>query len=156
MTELRLITGDRLKSFLLYSLYVVIVTAALVAAAVVTDTSEGTADSYRPGFGDRVCWFSRRRALLVFFAVPLMVVMVLNVLLFVGSALIVRRAAQSAASITCGPSKVGLAADFVVMSALSGTLEVHILYTAGKHDSVFLINRYPGIDVMIELPGYSE
>ena len=107
MTEFQVRTGNRVKAFLFYSLYVLLVTAGLVAAAVVTDTSEGAADTYRPGFGARVCWFSRRRALMVFFAVPLMVIIVLNVLLFVGSALILRQAAHSAANITCGPSKVG-------------------------------------------------
>ena len=96
-------SGGHTGRYLLYCLYTSGVTAALVTAAVVTDTSEGAADLYRPGFGDRLCWFSRRRALLVFFAVPLMAIMASNALLFVGSTLIVRRAEEAAAR----PSKVG-------------------------------------------------
>ena len=97
---------------MVYSLYALGSTVGLVLVAIVTDSSQQAPAAYRPGFGDRVCWFSRRRALLVFFALPLMVIMTANVVLFVGSALIVRRAAQSAADATCRPSKVSPNAEW--------------------------------------------
>ena len=41
---------------------------------------------FRPGFGRKNCWFSHRYALLVFFALPLALVMVLNITFFSSSA----------------------------------------------------------------------
>ena len=41
---------------------------------------------FRPGFGRKNCWFSHRYALLVFFALPLTLVMVLNIAFFSSSA----------------------------------------------------------------------
>ena len=105
-TELRVSSGHRRKRYLLYLLYVCVMTTALVAAAVGTDSSGDASGPYRPAFGERVCWFSRRRALMAFFAAPLIVVMVANVALFVGSASVIRRTTQAAASISCAPTKV--------------------------------------------------
>ncbi|KAF0304441.1 G-protein coupled receptor Mth2 [Amphibalanus amphitrite] len=121
VTELRVTAGARLKPFLRYALYTVTATACLVTSAVITDSSPRAAPAYRPGFGERVCWFSRRRALLVFFAVPLLVIMVANMALFVGSALIVRRAEQSTARVTCSPSNTNLrlCGRLAVISGLS-------------------------------------
>ena len=43
---------------------------------------------------------------MVWFAVPLALIMTANVVLFVGSASIVRQTAASTAAISCGPSRV--------------------------------------------------
>ena len=99
-------SGRRRKRYLLYLLYVCVTSGALVAAAVATDASASADDPYRPAFGERVCWLSRRRALMVFFAAPLIVVMAANVVLFVGSARIIRRTSQATASMSCGPTRV--------------------------------------------------
>ena len=102
--ELRLSSGGRSRRFLVYFLYVLIVTGALAASAVLKDVFGDASDLYRPGFGDRTCWFSRGKALMMFFAAPLVVLMVANVALFCGSAVIIRRTAQT--SVTTCSSKV--------------------------------------------------
>ncbi|KAF0304749.1 G-protein coupled receptor Mth2 [Amphibalanus amphitrite] len=108
MTELRVTSGRHRKRYLLYLLYVCVLTAALVAAAVGTDSSADPTSAYRPAFGERVCWFSRRRALMVFFAVPLILIMVANVALFLGSTSVIRRTGRATASMSCGPTKTNL------------------------------------------------
>ena len=111
-TELR-VSGRHRRRYLLYLLYVCVMTAAFVAAAVGADSSAGEASPYRPAFGERVCWFSRRRALMVLFAAPLVIVMVANVALFVASASIIRRTTQATAAMSCGPTKVSQRSDEV-------------------------------------------
>ena len=105
-TELRVSAGHQRKRYLLYLLYVCAMTGALVAAAVTTDDSGAEDDPYRPAFGERVCWFSRRKSLMVFFAAPLIVIMAANVVFFLGSTRIIRKTTQSTASMSCGPTKV--------------------------------------------------
>ncbi|XP_043206637.1 uncharacterized protein LOC122372985 [Amphibalanus amphitrite] len=106
--ELRVASGRHLGRFLLYTIYVTLMTSAVLAAAMIAEHGGSTPAAYRPGFGDRVCWFSRRRALMAFFAVPLAAVMGINVVLFVSSALMIRETTRSTQSMTCGPSKVNL------------------------------------------------
>ena len=103
--------GRHLGRFLLYTIYVTLMTSAVLAAAMITEHGGSAPAAYRPGFGDRVCWFSRRRALMAFFAVPLAAVMGVNVVLFVSSALMIRETTRSTQSMTCGPSKVRILAS---------------------------------------------
>ena len=97
-TKLRVSTGGRSRRFLLYSLYVAAITGALVLAAIIMDATGDDADPYRPGLGERTCWFSRPKAMMVFFGAPLFVVMVANVALFCGSAVIIRRTSKASRS----------------------------------------------------------
>ena len=81
-------------------------TSLVLAAAMIAEHSDAVPATYRPGFGQRMCWFSRRRSLMVFFAGPLAAVMGVNVVLFVASAQMIRETTRSTQSMTCGPSKV--------------------------------------------------
>ncbi|XP_037093970.1 G-protein coupled receptor Mth2-like [Pollicipes pollicipes] len=107
-TELRVRSGQHMRRYVLYSLYVWAMTTAVVVAAVLAENSAAIPDAYRPGFGDRVCWFSRRKALMAFFAAPLAAVMGVNVVMFVASAHMIRSTTKSTAHMTCGPSQVNL------------------------------------------------
>lgn len=53
------------------------------------------------GFGNQdLCWFSNKKALLIYFAVPFTVVMAFNIILFIGSAYIIFEATKSGAKMT--------------------------------------------------------
>jgi len=106
--ELRVSGGRHLGRFLLYCCVVLLLTAAAVVAALLAETLPGLPDRYRPGFGHQLCWFSRRRALMAFFAAPLTAVMGVNLVLFVASARMIRQTTKSAAQMTCGPSRINL------------------------------------------------
>lgn len=95
--ELRVSAGKQWRKFVLYSVWTWLMPAAIVCAALFTDAAAPGAvdDQYRPGFGLQACWFAHRKALLVFFAAPLAVIMALNVILFASSALMIVRTAPA-------------------------------------------------------------
>ncbi|KAJ1530436.1 hypothetical protein ONE63_005343 [Megalurothrips usitatus] len=96
-SELRVSGGKQWRKFVLYSVWTWLMPAAIVCAALLTDAAApgSVDDSLRPGFGLHACWFAHRKALLVFFAAPLGVIMLLNVLLFASSALMIVRTASA-------------------------------------------------------------
>ncbi|XP_055946322.1 G-protein coupled receptor Mth2-like [Argiope bruennichi] len=93
MRELR-ISSHRFpwRRFLLYSLYSWTIPAILTILVRVFDSTELLSKDYRPSFGDEFCWFGQRRALMVFFAVPLIVVMILNAVFFLDVTYVISRA----------------------------------------------------------------
>ncbi|XP_026282411.2 probable G-protein coupled receptor Mth-like 11, partial [Frankliniella occidentalis] len=95
--ELRVSAGKQWRKFVLYSVWTWLMPAAIVCAALFVDAAApGTVDDqFRPGFGLHACWFAHRKALLVFFAAPLAVIMFLNVVLFASSALMIVRTAPA-------------------------------------------------------------
>ncbi len=91
-TQLRLTTGSQWKRFAAYSAAAWTAPAVLACFAVVVDTADGlgTPEEWRPGFASTgLCWFGRKRALLVFFAAPFCAVAAVNVVLFAASACMV-------------------------------------------------------------------
>lgn len=93
MRELR-ISSHRVpwRRFLLYSLYSWLVPAVLTALVKVADSSDLLPVDYRPSFGSPACWFGQRKALLVFFAVPLCAIMFLNAVFFLDVTYVISRA----------------------------------------------------------------
>ncbi|KAJ9592307.1 hypothetical protein L9F63_001203, partial [Diploptera punctata] len=87
-SELRVSAGKQWRKFVVYSSWSWIVPAIFVLSAIATDNAPpgSVMPDFRPGFGLKNCWFSRRYALLVFFAVPLALVMILNIAFFSSSA----------------------------------------------------------------------
>jgi hypothetical protein len=83
--------GKKAIKFLAYSAVSWLCPAACVALALIIDSSivAGIPLDYQPRFGQSSCWFSNRKALLVFFAFPLCFIMTMNAVLFVLSARIV-------------------------------------------------------------------
>ena len=105
-TQLRLATGKQWKKFGLYSLIGWVAPLTLTTAVVVIEhLKDSVPEDYRPGFGDSgLCWFSNKKALLVYFAVPFAKVMMANIFLFVYSACVVYGAAKNTAKLTtCTP-----------------------------------------------------
>lgn len=93
MRELR-ISSHRIpwRRFLLYSVYSWLIPASLTALVKVADTIDFLPQEYKPSFGAPMCWFGQRKALLVFFAVPLCVVMLLNAGFFLDVTYVISRA----------------------------------------------------------------
>lgn len=93
MRELR-ISSHRVpwRRFLLYSLYSWLVPATLTLFVKIADSTNLLPKDYRPAFGAPICWFGQRKALLIFFAVPLCVVMLLNAIFFLDVTYVISRA----------------------------------------------------------------
>lgn len=86
--ELRVSNGKQWRKFTVYSLICWLVPGLFVMITVLIDMSAGgfIQSQYKPDFGVTSCWFGQRLALLIFFALPLGVIMILNILFFISSA----------------------------------------------------------------------
>ncbi|MPC53476.1 G-protein coupled receptor Mth2 [Portunus trituberculatus] len=105
-SELRVSSGKQWVKFSLYSLYGWLAPALALVVLVTLDLvrPEGMPEEYYPFLGERWCWFGHRKALLVFFAAPLMAIMVVNIALFILSAVMIAETTQSTAKMTsCSP-----------------------------------------------------
>ena len=136
--QLRLTTGSQWRKFAIYSTLGWGLPLACTTVVTLMDHMEGIPSDYKPGFGTtEVCWFSKKMALLIYFAVPFAGIMGVNIFLFVFSACMVFDTTQSTAKMTttCGPKTnfylymrlaiimgltwiIGLAAGFVDQEAL--------------------------------------
>ena len=69
--------------FTFYSLYAWVTPAIIVGGSLALDLLDvETTDFYRPHYGDGICWITRPWSLLVTFAVPLALILVVNFVLF--------------------------------------------------------------------------
>jgi G protein-coupled receptor Mth (Methuselah protein) len=91
------------RRFVFYSLYAWSGAGLVVSLAVFSDLVEWN-DLYRPHYGQLYCWFNSPGGLLVYFALPLGVLLLINCALFVASVCQIRRASQ-ASSLAVGKSK---------------------------------------------------
>jgi hypothetical protein len=74
-------SDNYMRKFVRFCLYSLCTSLLIVLIAVVVNYSVN--DSvYRPGYGEGVCWFKYRRALLIFFAVPVAMVILANIVYF--------------------------------------------------------------------------
>ncbi|KAK3090496.1 hypothetical protein FSP39_012296 [Pinctada imbricata] len=73
--------GQSSKRFKYYSLYAWSVPCVLLTICVIIDV--WSTSDYRPLYGDVVCWISSPKALLVFFLVPLGIILFSNIIFFV-------------------------------------------------------------------------
>lgn len=85
--HLRVVSRERRWCvFIVYSgISWLVIPGVLVAVALITQNNSANL-SYWPGFGAHNCWFGNRLALLVFFMVPVGIVMILNIILYMASA----------------------------------------------------------------------
>ncbi|GFY24664.1 g-protein coupled receptor Mth2 [Trichonephila clavipes] len=80
------------RRFLAYSLYSWSIPGILALLVRVLDSSDILSEDWRPSFGKQLCWFGKRKALLTFFAMPLIIVMVLNAAFFLDVSYVISRA----------------------------------------------------------------
>ncbi|XP_076312276.1 uncharacterized protein LOC143225922 [Tachypleus tridentatus] len=84
--ELRVSSGNKWPKFIGYSLYSWLSPVILVILSTIIEQLEYVPENYKPGFGIYQCWFGHKRALSLFFAAPLGLVMLANMIFFVWSA----------------------------------------------------------------------
>lgn len=88
-------SGQQWGKFVCYSLYAWLVPALIVSMALTVENLDESAirwwpNEYRPYFGRGMCWFGHRKAILIFFASPLAVILSINLTLFASSAYMIR------------------------------------------------------------------
>lgn len=123
--QLRSASGPQWGKFVLYSLYAWFVPALIVAATLVieyVDVEAWVPIQYHPQFGQSVCWFGQRKALLVYFAAPLTAVLSVNFALFIHSACMIRSTTMSTPT-SCNPAtskkQLGLYVRLALIMGLS-------------------------------------
>ena len=85
--ELRVSKGRQLVRFLLYSIYAWLLSAIFVIISITADHYNYLPSEFRPQFGQSGnCWFAKKKALIIFFAGPVAVIMIINIVLFILSA----------------------------------------------------------------------
>ncbi|XP_069172542.1 uncharacterized protein [Procambarus clarkii] len=104
-TDLRLISGKHWQRFLMYSLYSWLLPAVATIIVVTIDVQqpEGIPEALLPSFGKRWCWFGHRKALLIFFAIPIVAIIIVNCILFISTAKIITETTQSTSTMTTSP-----------------------------------------------------
>ena len=76
-------TDPHSARFIFYSLYAWLTPAMIVGGSLALDLLDVEATAfYRPHYGDGMCWITRRWALLVTFALPLALILIVNFVLF--------------------------------------------------------------------------
>ena len=125
--QLRSTSGKQWGKFALYSLYAWIVPALIVAATLVIEYVDlpflsWIPDAYHPHFGRQVCWFGQRKAILVYFAAPLSLILFVNLILFINSAYMIRSTTAKSPT-SCNPAgsrkQLGLYVRLALIMGLS-------------------------------------
>ncbi|XP_036356909.1 uncharacterized protein LOC118762465 [Octopus sinensis] len=75
------ITDRSNRSFKFYMLYAWLSPVAIVAGAVVTQYFQSDS-AFSPAYGDSLCWFNKRLSLLIFFGLPLIIILIMNTIFF--------------------------------------------------------------------------
>lgn len=83
--HLRVVSQARARLFYRYSAYAWLAPSAIVSSSVIVDFV-AVSFAVRPHYGQHVCWIGDRLGLLVFFAAPLAVILLVNVILFLFTA----------------------------------------------------------------------
>ncbi|XP_042885083.1 uncharacterized protein LOC122261480 [Penaeus japonicus] len=103
-TELRVTAGKQWRKFVAYCIYSWGIPALATTLLVVLDLQrpEVIAEEILPylGQGEGLCWFGQRRALFVFFAIPIAFMIVANVVFFICTARIIAETTLSTSSMT--------------------------------------------------------
>ena len=84
------------KRFSIYSVYSWGVPFVILASAVLVDTFLSDTP-FKPNYGRGLCWFTNKNALIVFFAVPLFLIILVNVIFFAVASINIYTAKRSSA-----------------------------------------------------------
>ncbi|XP_074593690.1 uncharacterized protein LOC141849321 [Brevipalpus obovatus] len=93
--ELRVFHGRQRVRFIFYSLYAWSFALFFTISAIGADMmADFLPEDYQPGFGrSGQCWFTHRKALIIFFAAPIGFIMFINLIAFILTALMLRKSA---------------------------------------------------------------
>ncbi|KAK4308158.1 hypothetical protein Pmani_020126 [Petrolisthes manimaculis] len=102
--ELRMTGGNQWHRFLGYCLYAWLVPAAALTVVLLVDLLEpqGVPEELLPRLGQTWCWFAHRKSLLVFFALPMVTILVANCGFFISTAVIITETTITSPNITVG------------------------------------------------------
>ncbi|XP_046554741.1 uncharacterized protein LOC124264066 [Haliotis rubra] len=144
--------GKSSKRFLFYNVYVRGVALVLVTAAVTVDNVVSESQ-FKPNYGRGLCWITNKRGLLVFFAVPLFILICLNFGFFsIASKNIVDTEKQSAAYLGKGVDfKFRICAKLAVVMGLTlmlGFLASMFPYTVIWYTYI-IFNTFQGLFVCV-------
>ncbi|XP_053634006.1 uncharacterized protein [Cherax quadricarinatus] len=121
-TDLRVISGKQRQKFLMYSLYSWLLPAVADLIVVMVDIKKpsGIPDDYLPILGQRWCWFGHRKALLIFFAIPIVAIIVVNCAFFISTARIIAETTLSTSAMTTSPHHKNQYKLYMRLAALMG------------------------------------
>ncbi|XP_074593691.1 uncharacterized protein LOC141849322 [Brevipalpus obovatus] len=99
--ELRVTHGSQKMRFWLYSAYAWSLSIVIFILALIADVTPNLfPEEYQPGFGNSgPCWFSHRKALILFFAAPVGLIMCVNLTAFIFSAFMLKRTTTKTSSL---------------------------------------------------------
>jgi hypothetical protein len=121
----RCLTGNHWLRFAVYSLCSWTCPAAVVGTALTVNFSTDQQLEYlRPGYGGTECYINNGMAVLIFTAVPLLVIMVLNVIFFLWSACLIRSMTSEIANATTNPTNIHLYVRLALIMGLTWAVGV--------------------------------
>lgn len=88
-------SGTKWKRFLAYSIYAWLCPSLIVGLCITMDVLR-LDEGFRPHYGEGVCWVTSQTALLIFFAVPVGVILLVNAVFFSMTIYCICRAARAA------------------------------------------------------------
>jgi len=110
---------DPERWFLNYSLYGWGSPFVVIVLSVIVNYSVQGPCPYRPGYGEGLCWITNRYGLLLFFAVPLAVLLLLNSIFYVLTVVSIHRISESTKMVQQQSDKVRLIL-YIKLSAIMG------------------------------------
>nr|XP_045624297.1 uncharacterized protein LOC123774195 [Procambarus clarkii] len=120
--ELRVSSGRQRSKFLFYCVYGWLLPALAVVVTVTLDKTApaGLSPQFLPSFGQDMCWFGKRKALLVFFTAPLFTIMALNVVFFLMTSYTIGASRQSTLRRSSCPQNRKQFVQYVRLAVLMG------------------------------------
>ena len=154
--SIRLTTGPEWGKFLLFSAFGWLFPGILVIATITLDYMEDISDIFKPGFGVAaygLCWFSSREAVLIFFVIPFIVTMLINIIFFLLSAFLVRESLKSGPKITTSGPKINFYLNLRLSVLLSLTwlsgLVAGWLETEPAWYAFLVLNSFQGFFILV-------
>ncbi|XP_015903268.2 uncharacterized protein [Parasteatoda tepidariorum] len=87
-------SSNKDRTFIKYSIYAWCSAIFVVALSVIVDNLLASDNKFRPRYGNPICWFNHRYGLIVFFTVPVAVLLLANIILFGRTALSLREVSR--------------------------------------------------------------
>ena len=81
------ISEDRTMHFVCASLFAWSATGLVVGVALILEFLEEVPEMFKPMYGDGVCWITQKWPLLIFFAGPVALILLINIILFIGTSI---------------------------------------------------------------------
>ena len=75
--------GNKRKKFLFYSIYGWLTPLFIIIVSTIVNWAPGMQQIYRPGYAEGLCWITERIALLIFFGIPLALILSINIIFYV-------------------------------------------------------------------------